>query len=194
MRMSNFSTPLPQNPELQDFLVENAVSLFNRRDKYLLEIQIDEICMCARIAFYRQSWLWKQGITDYVVDLEYNRGYAGIGKNTKRLDGGNIRLDLIVHKRGYDASAEGFTNIICIEMKKASNPKGCDEDEVRLRKLTDPEFGFCYRAGYMLYAEDKGRTRKMYIRQVFRGGKTANLTSEGRSSTVSDNNSHNRAD
>lgn len=173
MDTPDMSIPLPQNPALQDFLVEYAVYQFNRLDKYLLDVRIDEMCMCARVAFYVQAWLWIHHYMQYSVDVEYNRGCNGVEADPKRLGGKGVRLDLVVHKRGYDPSGEGFTNILCIEMKKASNPRGCEEDEDRLKMLTDPDWGFGYRAGYMLYAVDKGEKRTLRIKEVFREGKPA---------------------
>lgn len=170
------SFPLAQDSTLQEYLVKQAVDRFNLLDKYLLDVQISEICMCGRVAFYMQDWLWQHDIFDYDVDLEYNRGYDGLEINTKKLDGKDVRLDLIVHKRGYDESGEGFTNIICIEMKKASNWEGCEDDEVRLEKLTDPRWGFCYRLGVMLYANDMGKKRALRIKAVFRDGGQVNMT------------------
>lgn len=46
------------------------------------------------------------------------------------------------------------------------------EDEDRLRKLTDPAYGFGYRVGYMLVADDvcEERLRKLRIQSIFRNG------------------------
>ena len=74
MDTPDMSIPLPQNPALQDFLVEYAVYQFNRLDKYLLDVRIDEMCMCARVAFYVQAWLWIHHYMQYSVDVEYNGG------------------------------------------------------------------------------------------------------------------------
>ena len=46
------------------------------------------------------------------------------------------------------------------------------EDEDRLRKLTDPTYGFGYRVGYMLVADDvcEEKLRKLRIQSIFRNG------------------------
>lgn len=166
----DLTIPIAQNPELQDHLIYQAVCRFNRLDTYLLEVKVDEVCMCGRLAFYVQNWLWEHRMSQYDADIEYNRGYAGLDGGIKRMDEKNVRLDMIVHKRGYDAHERGFENIICIEMKKASNREGCEKDEARLQKLTDQNSDYKYCVGYMLMADDESDEKKLRIRSVFRNG------------------------
>lgn len=167
----NWTIPIAQNQKLQDYLIYQAVCRFNQLDAYLLEIKVDEVCMCGRLAFYVQDYLWKHGMSQYYADIEYNRGYAGLDDGIKKMDEKNVRLDMIVHKRGYDAHDRGFENIICIEMKKASNQEGCEKDEARLLKLTDQNFDYKYCVGYMLMADDESSERELRIKSAFRNGK-----------------------
>lgn len=155
------------NPALQRKLMQDAVDTFNRNEQYLLKNRVNERCMCQRLAEYLGRGL---AGTQYVVDVEYNRGMNGNESSEKRLDGKCVSLDIVVHKREYDADGRGFSNLICAEMKKASNPKGCTEDEERLRKLTDCAYGFCYQAGFMLLADDVSDKKELSIKAVFQDG------------------------
>lgn len=86
---------------------------------------------------------------DYIVDVEYNRGANGKENGIKKIDNNPITVDFIVHKRGYDPVC-GFTNLICIEMKKTTNRWGYTDDEARLRKMCSLEYNFRYSAGFMI--------------------------------------------
>lgn len=88
---------------------------------------------------------------EYVVDVEYNRGSRGNEYAAKVLNGHNIVVDLVVHKRGYDEQ-RGFDNLFCIEMKKAYKRCDLSSDKERLRILTDDFLGFGYKAGFMITA------------------------------------------
>lgn len=158
------------NHVLQRALMEYALRKFNQCEQYLLKNNVSERNMCQRLAVYLQEGLSEYIIPDYVVDTEYNRGMHGSESAAKKLDGKCIYLDIAVHKREYDADGCGFSNLICVEMKKASNPKGCEEDEERLKKLTDLENGFFYKTGFMLLADDVSEKRGLRIKSIFRNG------------------------
>ena len=83
------------------------------------------------------------------VDVEYNRGYMGKEHAVKYMNGRNIVVDLIVHKRGLDQQT-GFNNLICIEMKKAYKRLDYSNYNERLRVLTGKYDGFRYLAGFMI--------------------------------------------
>lgn len=163
---------LPYSEALQTRLMNYAIRRFNREDKYLLQNSLNERCMCARLAMYLDERIRELRLGPFYADVEYNRGYDGLDGNVKRIDGGCVSLDLIVHKRGHDSGGEGFCNIICVEMKKESNSEKWYEDEDRLRKLTDPTYGFGYRVGYMLVADDvcEEKLQKLRIQSIFRNG------------------------
>lgn len=86
------------------------------------------------------------------MDVEYNRRAKGNEYAAKMLYGRKAVVDLIVHKRGYNEENGVFDNLICIEMKKSSQKVKMDFDLVRLETMTDNNFGFCYRVGYMMIA------------------------------------------
>lgn len=84
------------------------------------------------------------------------------------LNGHNIVVDLIVHKRGYDKQ-RGFDNLFCIEMKKSYKRCDLSSDKERLRILTDDSFGFGYKAGFMITADaDKSHNKyKLVVESAF---------------------------
>lgn len=131
--------------------VDKATSVFNEKEEYLIRNDLSERCICARFAIYLDREIQNSIFSDYVVDVEYNRGCHGKDHAIKQLDGKNIVVDLIVHKRGQD-NLRGFDNLICIEMKKASQPSKLLHDKSRLCNLTDRSHGFHYKAGYMIVA------------------------------------------
>lgn len=135
-------------------IVENAIKLFEKKDKYLVENDLSERCICSKFAMRLESVLMATPYSSYCVDVEYNRGMDGKERSLKRIDDKPITVDLIVHKRGYDCDY-GFDNLICIEMKKSTNRIGCIHDEERLRKMTDRAYGFCYKLGVMLLIDMK---------------------------------------
>lgn len=165
---------MPENPEivhsfeLQMELVTAAVREFNRREHYLIENDLSERCMCARFAMYLEYQLREMGLQGYVADVEYNRGMDGYECCQKCLDDSLISVDLIVHKREWDNNY-GFYNLLCMEMKKSNNSRGCRADEERLKKMTDSDHGFCYKAGIMLWVDMKHK--ELQIKAVFRDGK-----------------------
>lgn len=100
---------------------------------------------------YLERAIAESEFREYVVDVEYNRGSRGNEYAAKVLNGHNIVVDLVVHKRGYDEQ-RGFDNLFCIEMKKAYKRCDLSSDKERLRILTDDFLGFGYKAGFMITA------------------------------------------
>ena len=135
-------------------IVEQAVNSFNRKEQYLIKNDLSERCICARFAMHLAQALENSPYSKYEVDIEYNRGADGKERAIKRLCNDIIVVDLVVHKRGYDERI-GFDNLICIEMKKTSNRKGCDSDEKRLKNMTGADYGFCYNLGIMILIDNK---------------------------------------
>ena len=91
----------------------------------------------------------------------------GHDRNPKRLHDDLITVDLIIHKRGYD-NEMGYQNLICMEMKKSTNRIGCGADEARLQKMTDPDYGFNYKTGFMIVADM--RKKELTIKSIFCNG------------------------
>ena len=130
-------------------LVSCAIEKFNETESYLISRDLSERCICARFSRYLENELSGFGFGDYTVDVEYNRGYKGIETNPKMLDHKHIVVDLIVHQRGYDLDY-GFSNLICIEMKKDYKKLSMDSDKERLKKLVSYRYLFQYEAGFMI--------------------------------------------
>lgn len=146
--------------ESLEAIVNEAIIVFNEDERYLIENDLSERCICARFAIILTEVLRHTQYKEYVVDVEYNRGANGSERAIKRLCNAMIAVDLIVHKRGYDCNC-GFDNLICIEMKKQKNRRGCEADENRLRKMTAFDYGFCYKFGTMLVIDDRQNAIKM---------------------------------
>lgn len=161
------TSPIEYSIPGQIALMQGAVECFNREEWYLLENDLSERCICARFAGYLERQLRENGVREYVADVEYNRGMDGVDRSPKRIYDELIVVDLIVHKRGHDPEG-GFRNLICVEMKKSTNPRGCRSDEARLRKMTDWDYGFCYSLGVMLLADMQ--EKKLKIHRLFSHG------------------------
>lgn len=75
-----------------------------------------------------------------------------------------IVVDLIVHKRGQFKNY-GFDNLFCVEMKKSNSRYGYGQDKTRLKEMTDYQYGYNYRCGYMVVADMK--KKKLIIESEF---------------------------
>lgn len=135
-------------------IVKKAINSFNEDERYLIENTLSERCICSRFALHITNELIEQKYSGYVVDVEYNRNYRDI----KHIDNnsGPITVDLVVHKRGNNPAY----NLICIEMKKSSNKRGCADDELRLCKMTDSHCGFNYKLGVMIVINMPRKNKK----------------------------------
>ncbi len=154
-------------------IVENAIESFNANEKYLLENDLSERCVCAKFAMYLQHEIF-ESVTyqDYIVDIEYNRGARGKDYEPKELPNSNARItvDLVVHKRGYSEQIRqhgvrqviGYSNLICIEMKKPRNSiktrESIAEDKERLAIMTRNSQGFGYSIGFMIFINNNSLT------------------------------------
>ena len=153
-------------------IVEEAVKNFNEKEKYLIENDLSERCMCARFALHLTKALQKTCYEEYEVDVEYNRGADEYERAIKRLNDPMITVDLVVHKRGYDC-IYGFDNLICLEMKKSKDRRGCNSDENRLKCMTSREYGFNYKLGIMLVVDYK--IKEMVIKSKLVDGEEIEL-------------------
>ena len=111
--------------------LKRAVVRLAHEDRYLLEKDLSERCIAARLAMYMQD-----EFRDHKVDVEYNRD----GDTPKRLDlpeecanyknrDGEALVvpDVVVHCRGSEGP-----NVLVLELKKVSNPVGLDCDRERV--------------------------------------------------------------
>lgn len=148
-------------------IVQNAILSFNRSERYLIRNDLSERCICARFAMHLTEALKGTEYSDYLVDVEYNRGMDGHERAAKRIENAPITVDLIVHKRGIHCRW-GFDNLICVEMKKTTDRRGYKDDEVRLMAMTDSAHGFHYKLGVMLAVDMVGN--KLRIKSLITGG------------------------
>lgn len=105
-----------------------------QEDSYMIEIGVHERAIVARLGQHLEPLF-----PSYSVDCEYNRH----GIETKRADvpaecasrideaGKAIIIpDLIVHRRGHDKN-----NLLVVEAKKSTDPRGSNCDRLRLAAL-----------------------------------------------------------
>ena len=145
-------------------IMNSAIDAFNKNERYLIEYDLSERCICAKFAHYLAIELNKGIYREYYVDVEYNRT---IRRNIKSLEKKNIVVDLIVHKRGID------DNLVCIEMKKCCARQDCiKKDEDRLKKLTSIQYSYMYGLGIMILIKRDGKNNvyKLLIDKIFKNG------------------------
>lgn len=142
-------------------LIMSTINTFNHLDHHLLKNDVSERCICARFAFHLQNEISRTiDYSNYFVDVEYNRGANGNDYEPKRLDDNkkSITVDLIVHRRVYnekphyigDRMVIGYSNLICIEMKKIYNLRNIKSDRDRLKIMTNGNGPFGYTMGFMI--------------------------------------------
>lgn len=111
-------------------LFETVNEIFINNDRYLLDKEVNERCICGALAMELYDYI-KHNDTkykDYNVDVEYNRNV----KDKKQMNGNNIIPDLIMHKRKTDE------NLIVLEMKKDTRPKSEIESDIkRIQTMCD---------------------------------------------------------
>lgn len=125
-------------------LVEKTINKFNQNEKYLMENDLSERCICAKFMSYLERTIENSDFRGYEVDVEYNRGNDGKTYTVKELNGSKIVVDLIIHKREVQPDG-GFDNLVCIEMKKNCNRRNIRKDIIRLDKMTDLPLGLIIR-------------------------------------------------
>ena len=133
--------------ELMD-IFEKAKNKFLKEEKEIIEIDINERTLSARLMFHLQTILledklYREQYKTYSVDCEYNRINEYKIKTLKRyenfeIDDNSDKIrkifpDIILHKRKEE------DNLIVIEMKKStSNNIDCKEkDRERLKIMTE---------------------------------------------------------
>ena len=111
-------------------LFYEANALFLKKNKMNIEHNTSERNLCALLGESMSRLLLKYGLSDYFVDVEYNRN----GYELKRtINEDEIFCDLILHSRGTLAR----DNLIALEMKKSSATQhAIEEDRTRLKDLT----------------------------------------------------------
>ena len=130
-------------------IFEKAKEKFLKDEKEIIEIDINERTLSARLMFHLQTILledelYREKYKTYSVDCEYNRineieykilkvcEYIEKTKNFEEVDK-KVYPDIIVHKRNEN------NNLIVIEMKKANSYiKKKENDKNRLKAMTNP--------------------------------------------------------
>lgn len=126
--------------ELMD-IFEKAKEKFLKEEKEIIEINVNERTLSARLMFHLQTLLlneiYQENYKEYSVDCEYNRRkeivkilpkeYRELEKKDKQ-----IYPDIILHQRNSEK------NLMIIEMKKtySSDEGGKNENRDRLKFLT----------------------------------------------------------
>ena len=141
--------------------IREALAEFEATDCYLLEKNLSERCIAARLAFHLQ-----RVFPEFHVDVEYNRA----GETPKRLNVPEecanaiddekralVVPDIIIHRRGPDGP-----NLVGLELKKTTDPRGTDCDRARIQSLT-AELGYKY--GALLECETRPH-QKHYIQVI----------------------------
>ena len=141
---------------MNDFLelkniVSKAIICFYQKDKYLLQNNVNERSWYSQMGIYLIKNLGGTEYNNYTFDCEYNRGCNLRDNAIKQLDGKNISIDLVIHKRGHDEIV-GYDNLMCIEFKKSINLSDLQDDIERLEKLTSIDYKFNYKLGVMIIA------------------------------------------
>ena len=167
--------------ELMD-IFEKAKNKFLKEEKEIIEINVNERTLSARLMFHLQTILledklYREKYKTYSVDCEYNRINEYKIKTLKRyenfeIDDNSDKIrkifpDIILHKRKEE------DNLIVIEMKKStSNNKDCKEkDRERLKIMTDlnDPNNFNYTLGVYFEVDTTGNNN--HIIEFFVNGK-----------------------
>lgn len=123
-----------------------ALKEFYAREAFLFEHDLGERALTHRLAVHVE-----RQFPDYEVDCEFDR----LGPRTLNMPRGSIVStddhlgksiypDLVVHQRSVPS------NLLAIEIRKASNHQPVEHDRHKLRALTDPHFWFAYWIGVLL--------------------------------------------
>ena len=130
------------NYDLMKEMFQYVNSRFLSKEKALLYDNVSERSWYGHFCRYFYSARRKYGIDKcYKADIEYNRNKGmlkAILDDTHDLKPINIVCDVILHSRGTNIEQD---NLICIEMKKSTEPKEDKEaDKNRVRILTKDSF------------------------------------------------------
>ena len=156
--------------ELMD-IFEKAKNKFLKEEKEIIEINVNERTLSARLMFHLQTILledklYREKYKTYSVDCEYNRINEYKIKTLKRyenfeIDDNSDKIrkifpDIILHKRKEE------DNLIVIEMKKSTsnNIDRKEKDRERLKIMTnlnDPN-NFNYTLGVYFEVDTTGNT------------------------------------
>lgn len=120
-------------------LLKEAIASLYIQDKRNIDMRVNEMNICARLAYHLQNRLrdYELLYDGYFVDTEYNRGV--FGSKTKKVEYNDgklhsVRCDLLIHSRGL----KNPDNILALEMKKEKVETNVDDDHDRLENIVKP--------------------------------------------------------
>lgn len=122
--------------------VKYCLLKLKRRDKYLLEKDLNERTITHKLATYLQ-----EQFQELNVDCEYNRFEDLVKKlnlpkdkvNWDDTEAKTVFPDIIIHKRGTQKK-----NLLIIEVKKSSNRNPGDFDRMKLQTFRQEPYSFTY--------------------------------------------------
>jgi len=127
-------------------LINESVNDLYTYDFYLLEHDVHEQTISSTLACYirgRIARLCTSGQREWNVDAEYNRN----GDSPKSLNGiGNVKPDIIIHKRGLNnPCGNEFNNLLIVEIKKNPSPDDMKGDLIKIQAfINDNPFRYCF--------------------------------------------------
>lgn len=140
-----------------------ALRDFYAHETFLFEKDVGERAVTHRFAVYLE-----RQFSGWAVDCNYDR----LGERTLHLPRGaiistddhlgkSIYPDVVVHQR------EIPNNLLCVEIRKASNHTSLDHDQHKLMALTDAHVWFAYWIGVLLVLDRHAvTTSEVYVSGV----------------------------
>jgi hypothetical protein len=128
------------NSKFLSKIIEPSLGDFLKNELELIESDVAERSLCARLAMYFEKHMAAQGLTGYHADAEFNRKQEG---KVKTIINGQMKVvqitcDLIVHSRGKSMKND---NLIALEMAKSNKSQAdLEADRDRLIALTKTSF------------------------------------------------------
>ena len=124
-------------------IVEEALEQLIKNDRYLIEHNVHEQSISSKLGCYLSTKIPSRSNGGWDVDVEYNRN----SEIPKALHGiGNVRPDIIIHRRGLNnPNGNEENNLLIIEIKKDPS----DEDKAKDIKtikafISEPPFYYCF--------------------------------------------------
>jgi hypothetical protein len=128
--------------ELIKSIIEKSIDELYEYDNYLLQEDVHEQSICSMFAEYIRKNLKDQN-AKWDVDNEYNR-CESFPKRLNRI--GNVKPDIIIHKRGLNNIENiEYNNLLVIEMKKNPTVQETINDLQKIDAfIEESPFHYCY--------------------------------------------------
>lgn len=143
-------------PEQLKRQIEETLKELYEKDKYLIDVKANEVCITSRFWYYFLSrYAEVYGALD--IDIEYNRnGEHAKWYIDKDGDKHYAKPDMIIHKRGCN-----IHNFVCIEFKGYWNQE-IEKDGKKLRAFTSDTEYFEYKGILYAYKYAYGLSIKLF--------------------------------